>query len=147
MELDEATKAKYCQIYKDFTKPWTSGSVDDFVAVAKAALEPVLADDFKILNGEPVIQTIQGKAAYIESFSAWVNIVSLIHDVNNIWCTDDGWVHVIGKGSMASKKASDTSKIGSASFEYYNKVHINGEGKVDEWVSIWDSKRIMAATM
>jgi hypothetical protein len=138
MTLDDATKEKYCDIYRAFTKSWTNGPPDwDKTAEVSAAL---LTDDFVFSNAS--LPKIEGKEAFMASLAGWANIISMMHGIQAIWCTDDGWVHVIYNLAMTSYNA-DKSKIVSKMEPGMSRIHINEEGKIDTMESYWDTSKFL----
>jgi hypothetical protein len=142
MTLDAATKEKYCSRYKEFAKSWTSGAVDfdkvpDIVA-------PYLADNAVQNNAD--FPPIEGKEAILASFADWKSTLSLIYDIQAIWCTDDGWVNVIYNMSFTTYNA-DKSKIVAFLQPGVNRAHFNAEGKIDKMDSYWDTSKVMPQMM
>jgi hypothetical protein len=145
MTLDDATKEKYCNIYRDFTKPWTSGAIPDW---GKAAEEcgRFLADDVVWINSPP-IPKVEGKKACIACAAAdYTSFLSIVQVIQAIWCTDDGWVNVIVNSAPTAYNA-DKSKIVAILEPGMNRIHINGEGKIDQVYYYWDTSKIMPQVM
>jgi hypothetical protein len=142
MTLDAATKEKYCSLYKESTKSWTSGAVDfnnlpDIVT-------STLADNVVQCNAD--LPRLEGKEAVIASFANWTSTLSLIHDIQAIWCTDDGWVNVIITMAYTGYNA-DKSKIVASVQPAFTRVHFDAQGKIDESHSYWDTSKLMPQLM
>jgi hypothetical protein len=142
MTLDAATKEKYCSLYKEFAKLWTSGAVNsdkvpDIVA-------PYWADNAVSYNAD--LPPIAGKEAILDSYADWRNVLSLIHDIQAIWCTDDGYVNVIINMPFTSYNA-DKSKIVASLQPGLTRAHFNTEDKIDKVYSYWDTSKVMPQFM
>jgi hypothetical protein len=70
----------------------------------------------------------------------------MVHVIEAIWCTDDGWVNVIMNAASTAYNA-DKSKIVAALQPGMDRVHINGEGKIDQIYFYWDTSKIMPQLM
>jgi hypothetical protein len=72
----------------------------------------------------------------------WDNTLALIHGIQHIWCTDDGWVNVILSMSYTGYNA-DKLKIVAVTTPAMNRVHINEERKIDIYESYWDTSVLL----
>jgi hypothetical protein len=140
MTLDDATKEKYCDIYRGFTKSWTSGAVPDWDKAALESSHFVAADI--VWNNPPPLPKVEGKKAFIAMGGDWASFLSIVHVIQAIWCTDDSWVNVILHAASTGYNA-DKSKIVAALEPGMCRVHINGEGKIDKVHMYWDTSKIM----
>jgi hypothetical protein len=136
--LDDETKAKYCDIYRSFTAPWTTGAFD--APTVKEVARKYLADNVVQTNAD--LPKTEGLEAWIATVDGWGNTLALIHDIQHIWCTDDGWVNVIYSTSYTGYNA-DKSKIVAVTTPAMSRAHINGEGKIDIYESYWDTSVIL----
>jgi hypothetical protein len=136
--LDDETKAKYCDIYHSVTAKWTKGPFD--IPGAKEDGRKYFADNIVQTNGD--LPKTEGLEACLASMDAWGNTLALIHDIQHIWCTDDGWVNVIISMSYTGYNA-DKSKIVAVTSPAFNHVHINEEGKIDIFTSYWDTSVLL----
>jgi hypothetical protein len=132
--LDDQTKAKYCDIYRSFMEKWTKGAFD--IPTVKEEGRKYLADNCVQTNGD--LPKVEGLEAWIASMDMWGNTLALIHDIQHIWCTDDGWVNAIVSMSYTGYNA-DKSKIVAVTTPGMNRAHINEEGKIDIYESYWDT--------
>jgi hypothetical protein len=142
--LDDATKEKYCNVYRDFTKSFTSGGIPDWDEAVKEAARFV-ADDFLQINPPP-LPKVEGKEALLAAGPDWASFLSIVHVIQAIWCTDDGWVNVIFSAASTAYNA-DKSKIVASLQPGMSRVHINGMGKIDHWDFYWDTTKIMPQVM
>jgi hypothetical protein len=144
MPPDDATKEKYCNIYRGFTKSWTSGAVPDWdKATAESAR--FVADDI-VINHPALIPKVEGKAAFIAAGADWASFLAIDHVIQAIWVTDDGWVNVIVTAASTAYNA-DKSKIVAALEPGMVRVHINDEGKIDLVYYYWDTSKLTPQVM
>jgi hypothetical protein len=144
MTFDDATKEKYGEIYRGFTKSWTSGAIPDWEKAIEESARFV-ADDVVWINSPP-LPKVEGKEAFIATGASWAPFLSIVHVTQAIWCTDDGWVNVIFNAALTAYNA-DKSKIVASLQPCMNRVHINGEGKIDQIYSYWDTSKIIPQLM
>jgi hypothetical protein len=133
--LDDATKEKYCNIYRGFTKPFSSGAIPDWNKAAEEAARFV-SDDIVWVKPHP-LPTVEGKRAFIAMGTDWSSFLSVLYVIQGIWCTDDGWVTAIVNAASTAYNA-DKSKIVAALQPGMMRVHINSEGKIDHVDNYWD---------
>jgi hypothetical protein len=136
--LDDETKAKYCDIYRSFYAKWTKGTWD--IPTIKEEGRKYLADNVVITNAD--LPKTEGLDAWIASMDMWDNTLALVHDIQHIWCTDDGWVHAIISMSYTGYNA-DKSKIVAVTSPGMMRSHINEEGKIDVSESYWDTSLLL----
>jgi hypothetical protein len=85
---------------------------------------------------------VEGKVAFIAGAADWASFVSMVHVIEAIWCTDDGWVNVIMNAASTAYNA-DKSKIVASLEPGMIRAHINGEGKIDQVDFYWDTSKLM----
>jgi hypothetical protein len=136
--LDDETKAKYCEIYRSFTTDRKDGAFD--MSTAKELGRNYMADNIVTTNGG--LPKIEGLEAWNASMDQWANTLAMVHDIQHIWCTDDGWVTVIVSLYFTCYNA-DKSKIVAVTTPGMNRVHINEEGKIDIFESHWDTSLLL----
>jgi hypothetical protein len=104
-----------------------------------------VADDFVWIHPAPVPK-VEGKNALLALGADWSNILTIIHGIQAIWCTDDGWVNVILNEAWTAYNA-DKSKIVSGLEPRMGRVHINDENKIDQVYFYWDTSKVMPKLM
>jgi hypothetical protein len=144
MTLDDATKEKYCDIYRDFAKSWTTGAVPDWDKAVEECARFV-TDDIVWIHPPP-LPKVEGKKAFLAMGADWTSFLAIVHDIQGIWCTDDGWVNVFYNLAWTAYNA-DKSKIVAGLEPGMGRVHINDEGKIDQIYYYWDTSKIMPQVM
>jgi limonene-1,2-epoxide hydrolase len=136
--LDDETKAKYCDNYRSFMAKWTKGTFD--IPTIKEEVRKYMADNVVIKNAD--LPKIEGLDAWIASMDMWDNTLALVHDIQHIWCTDDGWVNAIIIMSYTDFNVGK-AKIVAITTPGMNRAHINEESKIDLYESYWDTSALL----
>jgi ketosteroid isomerase-like protein len=144
MTLDDAIKEKYCNIYRGFTKSFSSGAIPDWHKAGEEAARYV-ADDVVWIHPAP-LPKMEGKKAIIAMGTDFASVLTIVHGIQAIWCTDDGWVHVILNEAWTAYNA-DKSKIVAGLEPRMGRVHINDEGKIDQIYYYWDTTKVLPKLM
>jgi hypothetical protein len=91
---------------------------------------------------------IVGRAAVIGSFKAWGSLIGKVHHkLAPAYVTDDGWVICFHAASMAFHNANKSKIITKQVPACINRIHINDDGKIDQFRSYWDMKEVVGAMM
>lgn len=140
--INQETKAKYLQMYHDFTF-WADGG--DFRFPTTEYIMQNVAENVCIVNSS--FPRVESRQAYIDRMPMWRSMISVKHHVLDEYVSEDGWVHVFF-ASTATFWNSDRSKV-CTTFNpaVFTRMRIDDEDKIAEVHSYWDGTDFMTKLM